>query len=275
MEEEHSVQLRRLSKSAFDGLRSKEMRQGTYASQFEDVIRIHERMAENGTQFRLNSQQMSEDLESMAHNAERDRKQLKHDAVQTEQRLQDAERALEKAKLKYDSLAENFDHARTGDKVHAGKFSLRPKSAAQQEEDLQRKLGIADEDYQAKVQHAQQARQEVENTSRPQAVKSLLQLIQECDAGVTLQLQKFGKFLMEFLKMILMNPATFNERLLLGNGLLISPLVDGDTPRRGLRDIITQIDNDKDFHSYVNSYANTVPPKKEIKYEKHPVRKSY
>jgi len=194
MEEEHSAQLRRLSKTTFDGLRSKDMRQGSFATQFEDVVRIHEKMSDNGTQFRLNSQQMSEDLEALAHEMERGRKQWKHEALQAEQRLQDAERALDKSKQKYDSLAVDYDHARTGEKVSGGKFSIRPKSAAQQEEDLQRRVGIADEDYQAKVHNAQLVRQEVEKQSRPQAVRAILQLVQECDSAVTLQLQKFGEY---------------------------------------------------------------------------------
>jgi Rho GTPase-activating protein RGD1 len=150
-------------------------------------------MSDNGTQFRLNTQQMSDDLEALAHDMERGRKQWKHDAQQAESRLADAERALDKAKQKYDSLAEDYDHAKTGDRISGRHFGLRPKSAAQQEEDLQRKLGVADSDYQSKVQNAQQVRQEVEKSTRPQAVQTLLNLIQECDAGITLQMQKFGK----------------------------------------------------------------------------------
>jgi Rho GTPase-activating protein RGD1 len=274
MEEEHSAQLRRLSKATMDGLKSREARQGSYAMQLEEVIRIHERMSNNGTEFRLNVQQMGEDLEGMAHEMERGRKQWKHDALQAESRLQDAERALDKAKQKYDSLANDYDHAKTGDKVPGGKFSLRPKSAAQQEEDLHRKLGTADADYQTKIESAQQMRQDVEKNSRPQAVQILLQLIQECDSGVALQLQKFGRFT-GCLKVAFysQNIASFNERLLLGNGLLISPLAEGDNPRKGLRDIIAQIDNERDFHSYITSFTSQVPPPRDIKYEKHPVSK--
>jgi hypothetical protein len=151
-------------------------------------------MGDNGTKFRLIVQQMGEDLDTMAHEMERGRKQWKHEALQAESRLQDADRALDKAKQKYDSLAEDYEVARTGDRVPGAKFSLRPKSAAQQEEDLQRKIGVADQDYLSKIQTAQQARQDVEKNSRPQAVQTMLQLIQECDSGVALQLQKFGKF---------------------------------------------------------------------------------
>jgi hypothetical protein len=70
---------------------------------------------------------------------------------------------------------------------------------------------------------------------------------------------------------MLIHSASFNEKLLLGNGLLISPLPDSDGSRHGLRDIIAQVDNEKDFHSYITSFTSQVPPAREIKYEKHPV----
>jgi hypothetical protein len=170
------------------------VRQGSYANQFEDIIRVHERISENSVTFSLNLHQMSTDLESLFHDMERNRKQWKQTAQASEARLQEAEKALDKAKSKYDSLAENYDHARTGDKVSTRTFGLRPRSASQQEEDLARKVGIADADYLAKVQNAQSIRDETEKVARPQAIQALLQLVQECDSGISLQLQKFGKY---------------------------------------------------------------------------------
>lgn len=193
MEEEHANHLRRLSKTTIDGLRSRDARQGSYAGQFEEVVRIHERMAENGTSFYLNAHQMSTDLEALAHDMERGRKHWKQTASASEQRVQEAERAHDRAKQKYDQLAEDYDRAKTGDKLSGRHFMLKTKSAAQQEEDLQRKVDVADGDYQTKVTNAQQVREEIEKTSRPQAISAMLQLIQECDSAVSLQLQKYGK----------------------------------------------------------------------------------
>ena len=101
---------------------------------------------------------------------------------------------MEKAKAKYDGRAEDYDRARTGDKQSGRVFGLKgPKSAAQHEEDLNRKVQAADADYQSKVQLARNQRQELLSTLRPQAVKAILDLIRECDSGLTLQLQKFGR----------------------------------------------------------------------------------
>lgn len=194
LEEEQAQGLKKLCKSSHDSARRPDNRQGSYAQSYDEVIRIHDRMADNGIQFALSLHQMHEDLHDLAANIERGRKQWKQNGLSAEKRVQDAESMMEKAKSKYDSLAEDYDRAKTGDKQSGRVFGLKgPKSAAQHEEDLHRKVGQADSDYSAKVQAAKGQRQELVNTSRPQAIKALQELIHECDAGLTLQLQKFGE----------------------------------------------------------------------------------
>jgi hypothetical protein len=150
-------------------------------------------MADNGLQFALNLHQMHDDLNQLAYEMEKGRKQWKQIGLTAEQKAQEAERQLDKAKQKYDSLAEDLDHAKTGDKTSGRHFGLRgPKSGAQYEEDLLKKLQLADKDYLAKVQYAQQQRQELLNETRPQTLKALQELISETDAGLTLQFQKLG-----------------------------------------------------------------------------------
>lgn len=100
---------------------------------------------------------------------------------------------MRKSKAKYDSLAEDYDRARTGDRQATKKFGLKgPKSAAQHEEELLRKVQAADADYQSKVQAAQATRQELLNRARPETVKNLQDMIKECDSALALQMQKFG-----------------------------------------------------------------------------------
>lgn len=150
-------------------------------------------MADNGLQFALSLTQMYEDLQELASNMERGRRLWKQNGQNAEKRVQDAETQMEKARVKYHSLAEDYDRARTGDKQSGRVFGLKgPKSAQQHEEDLQRKVQQADADYLSKVQTAKSQRQELVTTLRPQAVNALRSLIDECDFGLTLQLQKFG-----------------------------------------------------------------------------------
>jgi hypothetical protein len=193
MEQEHADGLKKLCRITNESLRKQDNRQGTYAQQFIEVTRIHERMAENGMQFSNSLQLMHDDLLEMAANMERGRKHWKQTGLNAEKRAQDTELLMEKAKSKYDSIAEEYDRTRTGDRTSGKVFGINMKSAAQHEEDLNRKVLIADSDYASKVQAAQSARQELLNSQRPQAVKALQELIAECDSATTLQLQKFGE----------------------------------------------------------------------------------
>ncbi|MCJ1403893.1 hypothetical protein MMC11_007116 [Xylographa trunciseda] len=259
LEEEHAQGLKKLCRTTHDSTRRPESRQGSYSRSFDEIIRIYDHMADNGIQFALSLHQMHEDLQELATERERGRKQWKQTGLSAEKRVQDSEAAMEKARAKYNSLAEDYDRARTGDK-QTGRFGLKgPKSAAQVEEDLHRKLQAADADYASKVQTAQGLRRELVSTSRPQTAQALQQLIHECDSGVTLQMQKF---------------ASFNEKLLLSNGLRISPLKGQlsapGSQARSLRDIVYEVNDEQDLRDYVTSFAPRILQKPgEVQYEPH------
>ena len=257
LEEDQATGLKRLTKAQIDSIRKIEVRGGSYAAQLTEVMRTHERMADNGMQFALSLHQMHEDLNELSSNMERGRKQWKHEGLDAEKRASDAEAAMHKAKTRYDSLAEDYDRARTGDSKGSRRIGLKgPKSAEQYESDLQRKVQASDADYGEKVRLAKAQREGLISEHRPKAVKALKELCRECDSGLTLQLQKF---------------ATFNEKLLLGNGLAVSPLTGDNSAQKSLRDVIYGIDNDNDFHTYIGGHANRIPARpSEIQYEKHP-----
>lgn len=260
LEEEHAHGLKKLARAVHDSATRPDTRSGTFSRSYDEMNKIHDRMADHGLQFAVSLHQMSEDINELSSNTERGRKHWKQNGLAAEKRVQDAESMAEKAKAKYDSLAEQYDRARTGEKA-PGKFGLKgPKSAAQQEEDLLRKVQQADSDYASKVQAAQTQRQELIATLRPQAVCALQDLIKECDSAVSLQMQKF---------------ATFNEKLLLGSGLTVSPMKSGPNgvgmASQSLRDAARQIDDEKDLKDYVLSHLSkvTLEPTT-IKYERHP-----
>ncbi|KIN07675.1 hypothetical protein OIDMADRAFT_186489 [Oidiodendron maius Zn] len=243
-----------------DNIRKPESRHGSFLQAYEELTMIHERIADNGAQFAISLHQMHDDILEMVANVERSRKQWKNTGLAAEQRVADTEAAMRKSKAKYDALADDYDRARTGDRQAGKKFGLKgPKSAAQHEEDLLRKVQAADADYASKVQTAQAQRSELRSKLRPEAVKALEDSIRECDSALTLQMQKF---------------ASFNEKLLLSNGLNISPLKDnepGDHPR-SLRETVFAINNERDFSNYISSFRSKVPPRApEIKYERNVV----
>ncbi|KAI1408566.1 RhoGAP-domain-containing protein [Hypoxylon sp. FL1857] len=262
LEDQHAKGLKKLCRLTQDSIHHADHRQGTFAQSFEEMLMIHDRMAENGIQFALSLHQMHEDLLEVAAVAEKHRKGWKQNGLAAEQRLADVENAMRKSKTKYDSLAEEYDRVRTGEARQGPRvFGIKgPKSAAQHEEDLLRKVQAADTDYMGKVQAYQSEKATVESTTRPEAVKALQDLIRECDSGTTLQMQKF---------------ASFNEKLLLSNGLVISPLKSATQPgqhSRSLKEVVQAIDNKKDLENYITSFHSKVPARSsEPKYERNPV----
>ncbi|EXJ92481.1 hypothetical protein A1O3_01033 [Capronia epimyces CBS 606.96] len=260
LEEKHAQGLKRLSRTTNDQIRRPENRQGSFAANYEELNRIHDRMADHGIQYASTLYAMSEELYELAANTERGRKHWKQTGLNAEKRYQDAEAAMDKAKSKYNSLAEHYDRARTGEK-QPGRFGLKgTKSAVQQEEDLHRKLEAADGDYASKVQAAQTIQQELLTTFRPQTVNALQELIKEIDAGLSVQMQRF---------------AGLTEKLILGYGLSVTPLKGQSpvsaTPTKSLREVASSVNNERDLVEYVLSFstkAGTRP--REIRYEKHP-----
>ena len=175
-------------------MRRPDNRQGTFAQAFDEMMYIHDRMADNGIQFALSLIQMHDDLIELAAIAERNRKGWKTNGLAAEQRVAEIEAAMRKSKAKYDSLADEYERARTGDHRQSNKMSLFKvqKSPAQHEEDLLRKVQAADEDYHGRVQALQSERADLVARTRPETVRALHELVKETDAGVALQMQKFG-----------------------------------------------------------------------------------
>ncbi|KAK8103745.1 beta-chimaerin [Apiospora kogelbergensis] len=235
-----------------------------FSHAYEEMLIIHDRMAENGVQFAVSLHQMQEDLIEVANIAEKHRKGWKQNGLAAEARLQDIESAMRKSKAKYDALADEYERVKTGEARQGGRFGFKgPKSAAQQEEDLLRKTQAADTDYMTKVQNYQAEKATMDSSTRPEAIKALTDLVRECDSGTTLQMQKF---------------ASFNEKLLLSNGLVISPLkhqsnIAGHNSRSSsMKEVIQAVDNHKDLEEYLLSFHSKLPPKPaEAKYERNPV----
>ena len=69
--------------------------------------------------------------------------------------------------------------------------------------------------------------------------------------------------------------ASFNEKLLLSNGLSISPIKgpgDATGQPRSLRDAVLSISNEKDLNDFLLTQYSRMPPNKgEPRYERHPV----
>jgi hypothetical protein len=173
-----------------------EHRAGTFGRAYEEMMLVHERMAENGIQFSTSLHAMADDLIELALVADKSRKGWTQSGLAAEHRVGELEAAMRKSKSKYDGLAEEYDRARTGDTTgrQGGKmFGFKGhKTGAAHEEDLLRKAQVADQDYQGKVQVAASERTELETKTRPETVHALQDIVRECDSALALQMQKFG-----------------------------------------------------------------------------------
>ncbi|KAK4080719.1 hypothetical protein Trihar35433_1824 [Trichoderma harzianum] len=265
LEEDSAQTLKKLARATQDNIRRPEHRGGTFVHVYEEMVHIHERMADNGIQFAATLLQMNEELLEAAGNAERNRKVWKANGLAAEQKVVDLEAAMRKSKAKYDSLAEEYDRARTGESRPGGGKVLGAfkahKSAAQQEEELLKKVQTADQIYHSAVTSLQTEKAQLQTTTRPEIVKSLQEAIREIDSAVGMQMQRF---------------ALNNENLLLGNGLVISPFRNtasiGPNQPRSMRYAIASISIDKDLDEFVAGYHSKVQPNPgEIKYERNPV----
>ncbi|KAF4124567.1 Rho GTPase-activating protein RGD1 [Geosmithia morbida] len=263
LEEDAAQGLRKLCRTTQENMRRPDHRAGSFAQAYDELVYVHERMADNGSHFSASLQVMYDDLSELAASTERSRKTWKTNGLAAEQKVADLEQAMRKSKVKYDSLADEYERVHSGESRQTGKVlsAFKNKSAAQHEEDLLRKVQAADQTYHGHVQTLQTEKAHLESTTRPEAIKALQDLIREIDAGLTLQMQKF---------------AAFNEKLLLSNGLSISPIKtpgsDSHPIPRSLRHAVMSIDDESDLNYFVGTHQTKVPPRTgEVKYERNPV----
>ncbi|KAI5845480.1 hypothetical protein BZA05DRAFT_145714 [Tricharina praecox] len=257
LEDDQAQGIRKLCKATIESLRRPDCRQESYGHQFEGITRLHDRLAENGLDFALALHQIHDEMLELANNMERNRKHWKQTGTTAEKKAHDAEQAAEKAKAKYISCAEEYDRVKTGARPTKSFGFKASRSGSQHEEELHRRVLAASADYESKVQIANANRQELVAALRPQAVGALRELVRECDAGLTVHLQKY---------------AELNEKLILRNALTINPPGEPEQTRT-LRDMVGFIDNDNDFKFFLFEFSSKTPlPLKEpeLKFEPHP-----
>ncbi|KAF3930186.1 N-chimaerin [Dactylellina cionopaga] len=241
IEEDHAVGLKKLCRVTHDTINREEgPRRGTLMTGLEQSNRIHERLADNGVAFSTALNTMSEELTELANNIDGGRKQWKQAANNSEKRGPDSYRALEKAKAKVDSLANDYERARNP--TQTKHFGLGG-SGRHQEDDARKKFEIADTEYMKQVEATNRVHSDLFHKERPQTVKALRDLILECDAGLSLQLQKF---------------VALNESFVLSNGRTVSsPGPEGD-----LRKALLVVDDERDMHNFILEFASKAPPQR-------------
>jgi len=88
--------IRKLCKATIESLRRPDSRQESYVHQFEEMTRLHDRLAENGLTFALALHQMHDEMNELANSMERSRKHWKQIGATAERKAHDAEQLVEK-----------------------------------------------------------------------------------------------------------------------------------------------------------------------------------
>ncbi|KAK6496344.1 hypothetical protein TWF481_002369 [Arthrobotrys musiformis] len=252
IEEDHAAGLKKLCRVTHDTIhREQGPRRGTLMKGLQESNRIHDSLADNGVAFAAALNTMSEELTELSNNIEAGRKQWKNVVAGSEKKGPTSYHEMEKARNKVDIAAKEYESSRNGSRSKGFLGGGR-----HPEEDARKKLEMADMEYVRQVEITNKTHSELFHVERPQSVKALRDLILECDAGLSLQLQKF---------------VALNESFALNNGRAVS----GNGGESDLRKALTGVDDEADMNGFIMEFVSKSPPQQlgmmKFEVQKHPI----
>ncbi|PRT52745.1 RHO GTPase-activating protein RGD1 [Wickerhamiella sorbophila] len=239
IENDHSQQLKKAARGATDTFKRSDNRTGTFQTQILDIIKSTDRVGDAGNNFIDSMHRIHDELLELVRSIDRQRKTAKEVALRNERNLQEAETQAERARAKYDQSCEDLERSRQGD-PSKGKLGFKNKS----EDELHKKMTIAEVDYQNKVDTALRMRRELVSKLRVDSVKTLQSLILECDQALNLQVLRYANLL---------------ETLQLNRGFVIAPMKPKNSPTANLtvKEMACKMDSELDFYNYVLALPKT------------------
>ncbi|KAI9207539.1 Rho GTPase activation protein [Polychytrium aggregatum] len=264
IEEEYGKALMKLSQGALS--HKLEGKGGTYSDSWGDLCRIHENMASIRLDFSQKIAEIAEDLSTLCKDTERSRKQLKESGYKQWKAVQEVEVNLEKSKVKYETMSEDWERAvihreqnESASSAGAGAFAYpsqkrlgltkslstpmglwkqapTPQKLQRIEDDARTKAALANENYKIQLQHANAIRSAYFQKHLPRFIRLLKETNDECDSSLRRQLIKYANCL---------------ENCLMTEATSVSPL---DKQSLGLVKIVERVDNTRDFEEYMNQY---------------------
>lgn len=253
IEDDHYTQLKKFAGQVRGLLKnSKNLKNDGFSLHFDQVVEFDEKLHGVGSSYVKALNVMYDELVSLVNTISRSRKVIKEESKRKEKDCADSIALAEKARQKYHHLCDDLEKVKTSDPNK--KSFLKNKTAEQQEDDLQRKVDAADQDYRLKVGTCKKLKDELLMIHRPVNSKKLMNLILEMDVAMNVQLQKF---------------ATWSETLIMNSGVLISPIQAG---KLSMKSIVSTIDNDMDLYNYLikNSKNPTNKALVPVEYVAHP-----
>ncbi|KAI5958277.1 RGD1 [Candida theae] len=255
IEDDHYTQLKKFAGHIRTSMKnnSKNLKNDSLQHQMDKIIGFDESLSGVGSSYVTALNTMYDELTSLIHTITRSRKTIKDEYRRKDKECMDAISAADKAKTRYNHLCEDLERLKSSDPSKKS-FSLKNKTVEQQEDDLQRKVDLADQEYKSKVATCKKLKDEILVLHRPNNAKKLKNLILEMDIALNVQLQKY---------------ATYNETLIMNSGVLISPL---QATKSSMKAMASSIDNERDLYKYLLANGSNTSNKSlvPIDYHVHP-----
>ncbi|KAF8318676.1 RhoGAP-domain-containing protein [Clavulina sp. PMI_390] len=272
LEEEFGKGLQKLARQTSEVYTISDGKAGTFVGAWHSAMKLHEVIADNRIKFAARLSEMSDELNMLIKEVEKNRKGTKDLATRYEKTLQESEQALEKIKSRHDATADELQRfllskegessreagmpSSTNSKANKrviGKAMTRggmllkgknPANVQRQEEDIRGRMSSAAETLRKAVQETQTLRQEYFNFQLPRILRALKECADEIDLGLQYHLSRYAFLL---------------ENVALQDGSTITPAGIEDGP--GIKAIVASIDNPQDFKVFMQHYAVSHAPK--------------
>lgn len=273
IEEEYGRSLQKVCKSSLESYGSAEAKAGTYVSSWHSILVTHEGVAEGRIRFGQRLAEMSEELNNLVKEVDRNRKSARDTGVRLERGLLDAETSVEKARQRFDSAAEELERIvllKSGESGKSGELAAshatstigqaanksrslgkamtkggmlfkakNPQQLLRQEEDCRARTSQLSDTFRREVLQTQQMRQEYFNLQMPRILRSLKESAEEIDNGLQYHLSRY---------------AYLYESTMLGEGMTIAPVGVAAENAIGLKQAAEAVDNRSDFKTFMQNY---------------------
>lgn len=237
LENNYNDEFVKTSKNYFTGQEGNSSFSATLNACIKDVLKYDNKLIQVKQSYIKALVKMYDELSALLLTMTKLRKQTKEQIKKLEKDVSDSIHQAEKAKNKYDSLCQDYTKLKRADPTKT-KLTIRgSKTLPEQEEDLRKKIDMADLDYKQKVDLSTTLRNKFLSIERPRIVKNLKDMILEMDVALSIQIQKY---------------AIWNENYFLNSGIVLCPLNDME---KSMKTTTNSINVEYDLYSYLNKYV--------------------
>ncbi|KAJ9124346.1 hypothetical protein QFC22_001146 [Naganishia vaughanmartiniae] len=286
LEDKYARSMSELVRSSADSYSRAFCKAGSFVEAYNATLRVHDTLAQNRLRFAQRLVEMSDELINLAKEGERLRKVHKESGSRYEKSVQDAELAMEKAKSRFDSTAEELERILVtkegesikdangitgsgkepkrggiGKAMSKGLFKAKnPAQIQRQEDETRARMNSASEQFKKAVQDNQATKQEFFNLQLPKILRQMKECADELDMGCQYHMARY---------------AYLFETTLLADGSAVLPVSDESgmsrTPlgakeyadeshidvgeKAGLKAIVETIDNRNDFKTFMQNFT--------------------